>query len=278
MKKQIILGAFAIFALIACQPDEEGVIFNNDSSRASDQLVSFESSAYDLAVIDSGGGEVIDVVLEVSTLSDVDRTYSVEINEDESTALDTYFVVNESTITIPAGSYEGVLEVIGNDLPDLPIFPSTIVFDLLNTENLLTTNERTTVSVFKICPLPDTFFTGTYNLFSLGNFFGDPNFQDGTYNMVVTSSTRRTLQGVPTLPGNTGDVVDIPINFICGNASLARTIETGFTDLIYIPRDFTSYDETFSDDSQISIPMVANPNNAFSLPTSNTAEIFLLKE
>ena len=161
--KFLFLSVVLIFA--ACEDIEPTIYEGNSSDQA---LVQFSSITYDLGIPVSTSKE-LEIQVSASNRSDQDRTYQVELlEEDISDNLDYNF---DQTVTIPAGELFGTLTVTATDngindevsVITLELIPNT------SSEEVLEDNE-TTISIFQTCPIPDDRYTGTWNVTTSGCF------------------------------------------------------------------------------------------------------------
>jgi len=145
----------------ACE-DAENNVFSGSADNPT--FLSFESSSINFPVPRDIGG-TFDLVLRASTISNVDRTYNLEIDETLSTADEALYEF-PSQITIPAGQYTGTEVVKGYDV-DLDAIPQTIVFSITNIQGEYIDDEIITLNLFEVCPLLES-FTGRYTVEQFG--------------------------------------------------------------------------------------------------------------
>lgn len=174
MKTIKFIGTSLICAILftSCETQVVGEIFNGGQT-----LVDFNASSVDFPVeINSVNfEESVDVQIDATTLSSQDRTFNVTVIDAESTADAVNYQVPGS-VTIPANSYNGILTLTGQDV-NLDTNPTTIVLQIEDTDDILASDAKTTVNIFQVCPVDDTFFTGDYQMTHLVfNGFGVPTF------------------------------------------------------------------------------------------------------
>lgn len=127
MKTKNYLIPFSTFLLLAfsllfvgCEDEV------NDNNFLSSSFVSF---SYDQTVaMPEGETEVVDVPVFASTASSVDRTMDVYI--DASSTLDPANYSAPSTVTIPAGSTQGNMQVVITNSPNIGFGGATIVLGM----------------------------------------------------------------------------------------------------------------------------------------------------
>ncbi len=177
MKTIKFIGTSLLCAILftSCETQVVGEIFGSSQT-----LVDFNSANVDFPVeINSVNfEESLDVAIDVTTLSSQDRTYNVSVVTSDSTADAVNYQVPASFV-IPAGSYNGILTLTGQDV-NLETDPTTIVLEIMNTDGIIAADSRTTVNIFQVCPVDETFFTGDYQMTHLVfNGFGVPTFGFG---------------------------------------------------------------------------------------------------
>jgi hypothetical protein len=114
-----LLLAFSVF-LVGCEDDV------NDDSFISSSFVSF---SYDQTVaLLEGETEIVDVPVFASSASSVDRTMNVYVDESSTLSADNYSA--PSTVTIPAGSTQGNMEVVVTNSPNIGFGGADLVLGL----------------------------------------------------------------------------------------------------------------------------------------------------
>src|SRR5690606_7563301 len=148
-----------LFVVAACDETVDPTIYGGSESDRT--FLSFSTNVYDLPVVIDDTGSV-EIVLNSSSVSSVDRTYAISIVEEETTAAADMYVL-PATITIPAGSHQGTMVVQGIDnnveseamnlvIEFTPINPATEDFD----------TNRAVISIFQVCPIEPGTFVGPY--------------------------------------------------------------------------------------------------------------------
>jgi hypothetical protein len=286
MKKYLIYTMALAFALVSCE--EEPLVYDNKNLNES--LLSFERSSADLSVLLGSGSETYDAVVEVSTVSNADRVFDVTVVTEESTASPAFYSVGNS-VTIPAGSYEGVLTITGNDIPSLTPSATTIVLELSQIDNVVFENQRSTISIFKVCPVPEDFLVGAYDVIPLSNtsstafagsgFVSNVTGPDGLGTSLVTlevgdTQTQRTFQAKLFVRASSASR-KVTLSLVCNQINLASRTNVGFANFFFDPSNNpTSYD--LSDDSQVFINYIDNPEGAFGGPTDENGSFVLIKQ
>jgi len=266
--KNIFYTILMISLFISCSDNE---FAEYDGATADFGVIGFEASLIEFpVVIDTDTS--LTVFVNVSKLSDEDRTFQIELDEEDTTQ-NLNNVSFPDNVTIPAGSYQGTFEITADDTDpanDITTVSNNLVFNLIqDSDDLNTSVERVVVSIFQVCPVPDDYFTGAYEVQDvvavLGGGFGDSNIETAVYEVTSPSpgSTVRNLT-VNYLPGNGGFAVDVRINLVCNEIRL--TTDTGVfctqgnTIQWTVPDNPSSYDT--SDDSQFFIDYVDDPTGS----------------
>lgn len=100
MKKYILIIAI-LFAFVSCE--EENIVFDKENGQ---EAVSFSTTKYNVSVPTEGLN--IEVPVNVTTISTVDRTYNVSAEDTNEEDAVNYAL---GSVTIPAGEYSGILTV-----------------------------------------------------------------------------------------------------------------------------------------------------------------------
>jgi hypothetical protein len=207
---KIAILSLVVVAFFGCDQDDNiNTTFDNVNGQS---LVAFAGSSSDLAVVIDGTGTV-NVQIEVSTVSDADRTVTVSVDEESTAAAENYSLVSNS-VTIPAGSYSGLLTINGVDNSVEPQ-AETILLNIQDStaNNAVLSTTQHTVNIFQVCPVPGDFLVGSYLLTDNGN----ENFGIDvpvTISVVDGEPTQRTF--VATFLPNTGVARDVDVVLTLG--------------------------------------------------------------
>lgn len=255
MKKIFKILFLAVLATTASCEDVEPTIYNSDGTQ-SPTFISFSSAAYSLPVARDNDG-TLTLVLNSSTVSNVDRTYNLTIDAERSTANPAIYTF-PSSITIPAGQYQGFAEATAVDI-NVTSAITTIVFSISNLTDEYADVESYTVNIFEVCPL-EAPFTGTYLVTGEGKF--GPVVSDEPVELVAVSDYVRTFDA-NFIPEAISGGVDMTVNFTlsCGQTSLNTNLDTqvgcsepnliygvGNTPGFYIVGDDSQFTLTLSED------------------------------
>jgi hypothetical protein len=293
MKNLKIFSFLIAMTLIlgSCEKEVIGDVFDSSQTNANSQLVSFERTSADFPVLLGSGSGTYDAMVEVSTISNVDRVFDVTVLTTESTASPTFYTVGNS-VTIPAGSYEGVLTVTGNEVPSLTTSATTIVLELSDNDNVLFTDQKTTINIFLVCPVPDDYLIGDFDIINLvqatGPAFGRRNFKgaSNTDPTLVTltegaTSTTREFRAQLLAGAAARTAALVTLSLVCDQINIVGSYNLGFNPdgagrvLFFEPTASpSSYDD--SDPTQVIVQYLENPQDAYA-PTSGEA-LFLLQK
>ncbi|OED41957.1 hypothetical protein AB832_03155 [Flavobacteriaceae bacterium (ex Bugula neritina AB1)] len=184
-------------------------------------LVAFNITATNLDVIIDDTGTT-DIQLNVSTVSSSDRTYSVTINEELTTELNTDNYNFNPTITVPAGEYNGILTINGID-NSVDTTGKLLVLDLVESNEFLTgSNSQVTINIRQVCPVPTDKFVGNYLIEQTTPFAGGgPSLANGTVITVEIPDVNTSPNGRSFMTSNFPNYCSTPIPFtfelICNN-------------------------------------------------------------
>jgi hypothetical protein len=201
MKKSIIyiFLATTMLFLNSCE-ESQSPIYDGEQT-----LAYFGSSSSRVEVELNTTSTTITIPVNASTLSDVDRTVSVTVLESSTAAANQYDVA--SSVTIPAGSYFGSLDLTGfiTDLTTTGVSLTLQLEDGIDDGGVASPNTHT-ATIALVCPIPETYFTGTYLIEQQSGVapFGSiqPAFGTQLVDVVVSGPTSRTF-----------DFLYAPLNF-----------------------------------------------------------------
>lgn len=182
--KLLILGTGVIFT--SCS-DVEPAIFNGQEGN--DTFISFSRTLYSLPVQRDETGSVT-VTLNASTLSSSDRVFNIElIPNSSSSAANPATYTMPTTITIPAGSYQGSVVVNGVDggLVDEQIKRFSFKIVDADLEGYEFDNNLASVEIYEVCELLAD-FTGDYVMVQETPYFGPADAPALGDDIVVTLS------------------------------------------------------------------------------------------
>ncbi|QBA64924.1 hypothetical protein [Muriicola soli] len=227
MKKYIALIVIAIISFTSCE--EDLVIYDNVNGQT---FVTFNTSAINLPVVFDSSAE-IEIPIEVSTISDADRTVNVNVvsgAEDEATA-DQYSVAG--SVTIPANSYVGLLSFTGIDAGIEIGETKTVTLELAGITGSGDANVdpgTLTISMFQVCPVEEDFFIGDYQLTTTATgIFGSTVFPQGvvTISQGASSNDARVFNAQIYPDLGTFSPIDFNFTLVCGTVVVDAGQATG---------------------------------------------------
>jgi hypothetical protein len=162
MKKYILtIASILSLLLVGCEFDE--VIYDGSQT-----LAYFEINSAKLPIPIADMSNTVEIPFSVSTLSDVERTVSIEIDTDATAAQPEMYDV-DATATIPAGSYTSSFIVTGFQ-QGLSQTGDNLVLRLAGVSDGGVGSPATvSVNIVQTCPLDTNVILGTYR----GNIFGN---------------------------------------------------------------------------------------------------------
>ncbi len=208
--------------------DADTTVYNGDASNQT--FLSFSSAVYNFPIeIDATGS--LDVILNSTTVQDFDRTFPITIVAEETTA-DPLTYTLPSSVTIPAGSYQGILHLDGvdNGLEEARVL--TITFENTQEGAVLDSN-KAIINVKQFCPIEPGKFEGNYRLeqTSAPSGFG-PAFDDQTVSIARIgdeNSVTRQFSGIYLeSAGGSSDLV-FTFDLLCGLATINQIGDSGLS-------------------------------------------------
>lgn len=275
-----VFKLLAIAMLFASCDDVEPTIYNGNIDQ-NDTFLSFSRSTYLLPVVQNQTGEVT-VVFNSSTKSDVDRVYNLDITYPEVSAANPATFDAPTTVTIPAGEYQGFITITGidNDLVDENVKRFIITASNINEETEYMDVESATVNIYEVCPLQADFL-GTYTIAVQSEPLGIPAFQAGEVTLVQGDSEYERVFNATVYPGYGGNK-EVVLAFACNYLNLGEEINTNVTcdveddtkSLVHAPvsianrsaydtNDDSYFELTFTEDSQSDCGSPANTTLTF---------------
>jgi hypothetical protein len=215
MKKVLFLLSSIIF-FSSCS-ETEPVIYDPNNSQA---LVYFSRTNANLAIEINATGQLV-LPINVSTLSTEDRTVTVEVDVDKSTADIQNYTVS-SSVVIPAGEYFGNLVINGVDVT-AETTPELLYLDIVSFSDETAVISPTTleVSVFQFCPIAPGLFTGNYLIEELTPFVDGPTLNHNqVVTLVATSETGRRF-ATKNYPNYCSPTMNFNFSLVCGEVIVA---------------------------------------------------------
>lgn len=231
MKTNKIIYIFALIIsslFISCE-DEENVQFDPVNGKT---LISFVGSANAIPVND-GGVSAIEISVEVTSSSTVDRVLNVSVDESSTATSDQYTI---SDFIIPAGEFIGKGTVSGNydALPALGALDLVLKLTGVNGSESSIGDDTFTVTLERFCPFEISNFTGTYTANQGGSIYTVTATEGPEENTLVLSNIE-----------NRGDDIQIIIEFTPDVYSVK--VRADLDDLIYVHPTFGNVDPSNTD-------------------------------
>jgi hypothetical protein len=150
--KNIISLIILVIVVVSC--DEEIVNYDNVNGQT---LLKFDEPAAKTFPVRLNEDGSVDVIVSASTVSTVDRSVDISLNEEETT-YDTDSFTFESNVVIAAGEYTSSFNISAVDNGLSPSDDFVIVFNLNsidNVDNFVIERESQVLNVSLVCPTPD---------------------------------------------------------------------------------------------------------------------------
>ncbi len=188
--------------MVSCEQDK--VIFDESQT-----FVKFAQSSLDLPIIIDGTGSV-EVMVSVSNISESERNIELDIVLEETTAeADSYTV---GPLVVPANSYSGILTIDGVDNNVTPE-PKTLVVGVPNNADFAS-DGNLTVSIFQVCPVDETLFTGMYLIEEIVAVPFGPGLQSGDVFEITANGLTRIFSTI-NFPNFCSVPIPFSFNLVC---------------------------------------------------------------
>lgn len=221
MKKHLLLFVATLGLLTSCE--EDLVVYDVNNGQAVATIVN--GSQQTLPVPDTGDTAIIEV--GVTTVSDVDRTISISVDE-SSTADPSEYDIQQSTLVIPAGSFTGQIEVAANfnAIPETGITTLVVNLDDVQGADALGATTTHQINFFRFCPFGEgADFLGEYTLETITTgIFGVSTLTEGTVTIEQGATVADRKFSVKAYPAF-GDFspFDFQFSLICGEIVVQAT-------------------------------------------------------
>nr|WP_299381174.1 hypothetical protein [Allomuricauda sp.] len=202
MKKYIISFIAACTLLVSCEQDR--LIFDQNQT-----FVKFEQSNVDLPIIIDGTGS-IEVTVNVSSISNSERSIDLEIIQEETTAEAASYTVG--SLVVPANSYSGTLTIDGVD-NNVTTEPKTLVVGVPNNADFAS-DRNLTISIFQVCPVDEALFTGMYLIEEIVAVPFGPGLQSGDVVEITANGLTRTFNSI-NFPNFCSVPIPFSFNLVC---------------------------------------------------------------
>lgn len=212
--------ATAVF-LSGCKQNEN-VQFDTVNGQT---IASFQGTNASLPVdINTGAGSV-DIQLNVTTSSTTDRSINISVVDAGTTADPAMYSFN-STVTIPAGSYNGTLSINGTSTGLNAGDAKALVLAVSSIDNGTVSTSEHTVNLFLVCPVPEGLYTGSYLIEQISPYIDGPTLSDGTIVDVTAVDNDTRIFQSQNYPNYCAAFRDFTFNLVCGQVTI-DTQDTG---------------------------------------------------
>jgi len=174
---KLLMCLSILLAFSSCEKEFERTTFN--PSDANDTFLSFSSANTTAFPVNVDESDILEIVIQTSTLSSNDRTFTVLLDEELTNANESNFEL-PSTVTIPADSYFGTIGVNIIDNEFLTGEAKTIAISLGGVDNVFMDSNLFSVNIFEVCPVDENFFVGTYLMEQVSDLVDGPTLSTGT--------------------------------------------------------------------------------------------------
>ncbi len=160
--KNIFKAAILSLVFVAASCEEDKVIFDGVNGESIARYNA--TSVINLPVVEEGESSV-EVVIDVTTVSNVDRTVDISIVPEGTSAEADQYTIDQSTVVIPAGSYNARIKITGHfDALETGIV-ETLRLNLNSVDGATLVEGGTVanVNIFRRCPVVRDEFIGMYN-------------------------------------------------------------------------------------------------------------------
>lgn len=229
MKKYLYFLLTLAGLLISC--DEDVVIYDGVNGQT---YARFSRNLVDLAVVFDSSSDT-QIPIQLSTLSDTERTVSVEVvstGAENEASPDQYEF--SGTVVIPANSYSGNLSFTGIDSGIEIGETKTVTLQIADISGDPDARRdalsRTTVNMFQVCPVESDFFIGEYQLTTtVPGIFGINTFADGVVILEQGESSSDARKFSAFVYPDFGTFGPFTFNFtlVCGTVLVPTGQDTG---------------------------------------------------
>lgn len=143
---KLILGLLFV-TIISCDENEDPAIYTGES------LTYFTNGTSANFFVEDTDNATYQIPVGVTETSSSDRTFTVAIDEESTTATEDQYNLATTTFTIPAGEFFGYIEVEGY-FENIPLESSTLTIDLISVEGSNVADFDSTFSLYlnQYCP------------------------------------------------------------------------------------------------------------------------------
>lgn len=229
MKKHLYILLACTGLFVSCE--EDLVIYDEVNGQT---YARFSPNIVDLPVVFDSSADT-QIPIQLSTLSDADRTVSVEVvstgSENEASPDQYEF---SATVIVPANSYSGNLSFTGIDNGIEIGETKTVTLQISgiagDPDAKLDALSRTSVNMFQVCPVESDFFIGEYQLTTTKpGIFGINTFAEGVVILEKGASSNDARKFSAFVYPDFGVFGPFTFNFtlVCGTVLVPSGQDTG---------------------------------------------------
>jgi hypothetical protein len=228
MKRLVYIIAFMALA-VSCDRNE-GPVYDVNNGQA---MAAFNRNVQTFPVDDSGNS-FTEIIVGVTTVSDVDRSVTVSVDP-ASTADPSEYTIDPASLVIPAGEFVARVRLVGNfnNIPETG--QTNVILNLDSVEGAILDDPVTgrlshRVNLFRFCPFTNgSNFLGAYELTTVTTgIFGVETFIGGTVTLEqgATVADRQFSAGLYAAFGGFGPYT-WNFSLICGEVIVPGEVNTG---------------------------------------------------
>lgn len=256
--KRVLFTICALILLVSCQRTE-GVVYDVENGVA---LAAFNRSSQ-LYPVDDSGANFTEVVVGVTTVSDVDRSIEISVDANSPAGPDVV-IIDPSSLVIPAGEFVARVRVQGNydELP--PLGQTEVILNLEGVEGAILDSDASgrlshRITMFRFCPFgAGQDFLGSYELtVTQSGLLGIDTFDAGVVELTQGETIADREFSALLYPAFGGfGPYNFSFSLICGEVVVSNSVVLPFgcaniNIVISPPQVAATYDE--NDDSSLSV-------------------------
>ena len=222
---KISLVLLTFIGFVSCDSSDDDTSYLNDRTSVS----YFVPGSTGTLLVEEGVVSTFNVMVGISEPKPFDRSFTYSIDPSSTAVLNSDFTIS-STLIIPANSVVGSISVTGDY--DTSTLTGKTVKLVLNSvdDSVLGARKVFTLNLIRYCPIPSSFFTGTYMIQQVsGNAPFGIGFAFGGNQIVEVSALTNTTRTFNYLyaPGAFDSPYYMNLDLICGSVFVSGTIQPG---------------------------------------------------
>jgi hypothetical protein len=191
--KKIIYAFLMLTLFVSCENEDHGVDVNNYNGTSVTYFTAGTAGTYYVSDI----SENFKIQIGSTEKNSADRTYQIQVDPESTATQGVDFSLASSTVTIPAGSYFGEIEVVGIAAGASTDGTNLILNIVGNESNPVMVNTQYNLLVVLSCPIVAP-FTGDYLIEELTPFVDGPTLDDGSIVTVYSIDGQEFQRGFMT--------------------------------------------------------------------------------